>query len=69
MFKIPFSGNSKVIDLYKLQSIQRLEDIRKHIPKGIMSATILKGSPHHARPNQTKDALYYTSGWGKSKHF
>ena len=54
MFKIPFSGNSKVIDLYKLGSIQRLE----HIPKGIMSATNLKGSPLHARPNQTKAALY-----------
>ena len=67
MFKIPFSGNSKVIDLYKLRSMQRLEDIQKHIPKGIMSATNLKGSPLHPRPNQTKAALNCSSGWGKKK--
>ena len=32
-----------------------------------MPATNLKGSPLHARPNQTKAALYCTSGWGKKK--
>ena len=52
-----------------LGSIQRLEDIRKHIPKGIMPATNLKGSPLHARPNQTKAALYRSYGKGKRKRF
>ena len=55
------------LSLYKLGSIQRLEDIRKHIPKGIMPATHLKGSPLHVRPNQTKAALYCTRGWGREK--
>ena len=47
MFKIPFSGNSKVIDLLQVTNLPRLEDIRKHISKGIMSAT-----------NQTKQKMH-----------
>ena len=70
MLKIPFSGNSKVIDLVQVIALQRLVDFPKHIPNRIMSATLLKGSPLHPRPNYTKDALYSTSGWGKeSKYF
>ena len=70
MFKIPFSGNSKVIDLWRVIGLQRVEDFPKHIPKKVMSATLLKGSPLHPRPNHTKDALYSTSGWSKeSKYF
>ena len=41
----------------------------KQIPKTIMSATLLKGSPLHPRPNHTKDALYSTSGSGKKAKF
>ena len=63
MFKIPFSGNSKVIGIVQVIGLQRLEDFLKHIPNRIMSATFLIGSPIHPRPNHTKDALYSTSGW------
>ena len=70
MFKIPFSGNSKVNDLVQVIGLQGLVDFTKHIIIRIMSAILLKGSPVHPRPNHTKDALYYTSVWGKeSKYF
>jgi hypothetical protein len=63
MFKIPFSGNSKVIDLVQVTGLQRLVDFTNHIPNRIMS-------PVHSRPNHTKDALYSTGAWGKeSKYF
>jgi len=38
-----------------------LEDFPKEIPKSIMSAAILKGSPLYSRINHTKNALYSTS--------
>ena len=50
MLKIPFSGNSKVIDLLQVTKVE------KHIPKRIMSAANLKGSPLH--PGQTLQKMH-----------
>ena len=51
MFKIPFSGNSKVIDLLQVKNFTK---VGRHIPKRIMSATNWKGSLLHPRAKHTK---------------
>ena len=54
----------KLLTFYKLQSLQRLEDIQQHIPKGIMSATNL--------PGQTKQKMHcivQVGGEKESKYF
>ena len=67
MFKIPYSANSKIIGLLQVTKFAKAARHSKTHSEG--SATNLKGSPLHARPNQTKDALYCRSGWGKRKRF
>ena len=41
MFKIPFSSNTKVIDLVQVTGLRDFVDITKKIPNRIMSASPL----------------------------
>ena len=57
MFKIPFNGNSKVIDFLQVPKFTKVARLSKRL--------YCKGPPLHPRLNNTKDALYCTSGWVK----
>ena len=59
--KITFSSNSGVIDIVQVRGLERLEDFPKHMPNRIMSATLLKGSSLHPRPNHPKDFFFSPS--------
>ena len=57
MFKIPFSGNSKVIDILQVTKFTKVGRLAK--------TTFQRG----LWPNHTKDALYSTSEWGNRMYF
>ena len=65
MFKIPFSGNSKVIDLGQVTGLQGFLDFTIKIPKRIMSASLLKGSLFTL--GQTIQKMHYILQEGREK--
>ena len=68
MFKIPFSGNPEVTDLVQVRGLERLEDFPKHIPKRIMSATLLKESSLHPQVKPNKRCIVFYKRMGKRKN-